>query len=159
MGKWVEVKCNCPNRGPIVKSDRKNTHILTYPCGHTDGVLYQNSPNELFEIAEFLQIYLKEYPDWAATFVVFNKLFRWRYAPFEQLSVDESRMWQLEFEELMLLEVGKSTMPFNVVRNWQAQSKIVMARPYSLTMKEAIECGLRLCEASISSGNPIEFQD
>jgi hypothetical protein len=162
MGIWARVDCVCTNRGPISASDAGNSRILTFPCGHRDGALYQSSPNGLIRIARFLKSVLKDHSDWASVFELFEKLSCWPHWPLPQLSVAEAKQWLLELDELDRLDEGRTDMPSEVVGKWRDESHRHGRRlgdsESVRSFKDEIEIGRRLCQASIASGNPINFE-
>jgi hypothetical protein len=162
MGKWVEVRCNCPNRVPR-RLDPSRPWDLTYDCGHRDGVLFQFWPGYLYQTACFLKSLLKDYPDVWRSFEVFSKLEQWpRGDECLEITADEAVGFQLELEELQKLENGTSTLPYQVIRKWRDHWNRFFDDPWHMedakSISEIVTSGLKLCEFAIETGNPIEFR-
>lgn len=160
MGRWVEVRCNCPDRGPINRPDHQNTTVLFYPCGHKDGALAQTSPNDFFEMARFLRSLLRHYPDAWEPYEVFQRLERWPKKDEDStLSVDEAKQWQLELEELKRIQDRTTDWSFELQNKWHTHWKdheLKVGDP-TRVVSDVIDRALKLCQASVASGNPIEF--
>lgn len=150
MGKWCEVKCNCPNREPVESHSR----FGSYKCGHEDGAFLQFWPGDLFYIGLALDGAFKKRPD---EFEVFRKIINWRLYDDEylKLSSDEVLLWKLEIEQLQRYLSGEVFMGWYELQTW----KKFFERNYLLygTVSETLADGLRLCEASEITGNMIEF--
>ncbi|MGL5833278.1 MAG: hypothetical protein ACRC1Z_08595 [Waterburya sp.] len=176
MGRWCEVKCNCPNRDPLPGSgifdepyrkrkrltiqeqiDRDNWHENIkgmFTCGHRDGVIIQLSPGELFIIGNTLD---KVYKDQEDYFKVFRKISHWRNYTNEYLALsqDEVMLWQLEIEQLQRYLSEEEYMGWH---QYQILNEYLNNQTLSQdSLQTILGDGLALCAASEKTGNPVEF--
>ena len=129
MGKWCEVKCNCPNREPLPGSEWPNYDMYRkhftgrvrpreeweekikdmYKCGHRDGALVQFWPGDLLQIGLALEEAYRERPEY---FELFRRISNWRNYDDEYLalSADEAALWRLEIEQLQNYLSGEEYM-------------------------------------------------
>jgi hypothetical protein len=177
MGKWCEVKCNCPDREPIPGSDwfsddplRQRKHLTIQQlrarnewekrvrgmdkCGHRNGLLLECWPGDLFMIGLALDVAYKDRPEY---FEIFRRISNWRNYEDEYLAVspEEASLWQLEIEQLKHYLSGEEFIGFYERQNFE---KALGDDPFLYgDIQKTLEDGMKLCEASATTNNPIEF--
>jgi hypothetical protein len=175
MGRWMQVKCNCPNRKPLPGSQwydepyrgkhttkqqgefvgewRKNIYQMC-ECGHREGMILQFTPSDLFTVGLALHETFKKDN---SKFEIFRKIFNWRLYDDEYLSLtpDEVVLWQLEIELLKRYLSEEEFMGWGECQKWQRfwQSNELLYGDIEKTLED----GLKICQASLKTGNPIEF--
>jgi regulator of replication initiation timing len=176
MGKWCEVKCNCSNRKPLSGSEwwdyshyckyQKKPRLAKtikeweekvkgmYECGHRDGVLIEFTPSDLFTISNALEKAYEKQPEY---FEVFRKI--GQYCSYDDellvLSSNEISLWQLEIEQLRRYLSEEEFMGWHEREAFEkdlAEEGLLYG-----SLQETLEDGMRLCKASVETGNPIEF--
>lgn len=162
MGKWCEVKCACPNR--IKVHDPGVPHWNPrYLCGHSDGAVVQFWPGYLFEVGKLLRRMAKEEPDILDTYPRFLKVsnFNLYVDEYLALSKDDAELWRTEIDDLLDHDNGARSFPYEIARIWQEFWVEFFADDWhkkdAVSVKEILGDGVKLCEASRQTGNPIEF--
>lgn len=142
MGKWVQVRCNCPNRISLPNSschdqpyqnskwqklsNRKKKEIKTwqenvenrYKCGHVDGMLVQFCPDEIIELGFVLNKVFKD----DVTFEIYSKVGEWRNYFLNGLSEElrispqEAELWLMEVAELEKWFLGQGNLPYHQIQ-------------------------------------------
>jgi hypothetical protein len=176
MGRWCEVKCNCPNRKPLTGSNwldysdyckyQKKPWLAKtleeweekvkqmYECGHRDGMLIQFSPGDLLGISYALE---EAYKKHSAHFEVFRKIGQPHNYNDELLilSTDEVFLWQMEIEQLRRYLSEEEFMGWHkreMFDRYLAERELLYG-----SLQETLDDGISLCKASIKTGNTIEF--
>ena len=160
MGKWSEVKCNCPNRVPV----DPNRVLEPYQCGHVEGVLLGVWPGYFLEVGRFLKR-LSHDPDYQSPFEIFPLLHdswtHWTPDEYLGLTTPQRDAWRLEIEELLRAEAGESVFPSHIGRRWTHHWSQFFQSPWRRkdggSITEILKEGIALCEASEKTGNPVEF--
>lgn len=139
MGKWCEVKCECLERPE---------------CEHRKGILLEFWPGDLFTIGSTLESAYKHQP---TEFETFRRISNWRNYEDEYLSLSpyEVTLWLLEIELLKHYLTGEEYMDWHqklAFENELARDKLLYG-----DVQTTLNDGLKLCQASIETGNPIEF--
>ena len=93
MGKWCEVKCDCPDEGPVAPGSRR----LLYSCAHK-GVYLEFWPGDLV----YIGYVIREVFGAQSHFEIFTKVGDWRQYEDEylSLSLSEVDLWEMEIEQL-----------------------------------------------------------
>ena len=138
MGKWSQVRCNCHNRIPLPKSDRRDRPYRNrshrklsskqageieiweknvkdmYECGHREGMLVQLWPGEIVRLGWVLNMIFKN----DLTFEIYPKVGNWRNYFDEELqfSPQEAELWLMEAAELKQAFLGYGNLPYRQVR-------------------------------------------
>jgi hypothetical protein len=150
MGRWCEVKCNCPNREPIDPYDKEGQ----YQCGHTAGLCFELWPGDLFAIGYALEF---EFRHRRTEFAIFIKVGNWRIYHDERLvlSLEEAALWQLEIEQLQKYLTGENYLGWEESQGWDEYFN----KPRLLygDVSKTLLDGLKLCQASLQISQPIEF--
>lgn len=139
MGKWCEVKCGCVDRPA---------------CQHRKGILLEFWPGDLFTIGHALERAYKHQPH---EFETCRRIADWRNYEDEYLSLspNEVMLWRLEIELLQRYLTGEEYMEWHQKRAFKNE-----LAQYTLLYGDAqstLSDGLRLCQASLETGNSIEF--
>ena len=143
MGKWSQVRCNCPNRIPLPNSslrDRPHRHcpykklsnrqkreIKTwqenlenmYECGHLDGMLVQFSPDKIIELGFVLKQVFKND---SLTFEIYSRVGDWRNYYSDgldeelRISPQEAELWLMEVAELEQAFLEQGNLPYRQVQ-------------------------------------------
>lgn len=174
MGRWCEVKCDCLDREPVPGSELLDFRVFRkrfggrirseaewredvqgmYKCGHRDGVLFQSWPGDLHKIGWALEAVYREQPD---EFKIFRRVSDCRNYEDEDISlnIDQVCLWQLEIEQIRRYVVDEDYM------GWDEKALFIKAlaeTPFLHgSIPETLHDGLRFCNASVKTGNPIEF--
>ena len=174
MGKWCEVKCDCPDREPLPGSrhpdyDSYRRHFPgrvrpreeweekirgMYKCGHRDGVLVQFWPGDLLKIGLALEAAYRERPEY---FELFRRISNWRNYEDEHLTLspEEAPLWRLEIEQLQGYLSGEEYMGWHEEEAFQRE---LGAYPFLYgDIHKTLKDGLVFCDASAKTGNPVEF--
>ena len=142
MGKWSQVRCNCPNRIPLPNSssydrphrnypykklsNRQKKEIKTwkenlenaYECGHDEGMLVQLCPGKIIELGFVLNQVFKN----DLTFEIYLRIGNWRnyfsdgLAEEHRISPQEAELWLMEVAELEQAFLEQSNLPYRQVR-------------------------------------------
>ena len=146
MGKWSQVRCNCHNRIPLPKSDRRDrpyrkyshrrllskqeedievwvkniqdTYGDMYECGHRDGMLIQFWPGDIIRLGWVLNTIFKN----DLTFEIYPKVGNGRNYFSENLdeelhiSPQEAELWLMEAAELKQAFLGYGNLPYRQVK-------------------------------------------
>ncbi|MGE0131011.1 MAG: hypothetical protein AB7U82_23280 [Blastocatellales bacterium] len=148
MGRWCEVKCNCPNDGPVVPGSRN----LIYNCEH-NSVYLEFWPGDLFSIGYAIE----EAFGRQSGFEIFTKIGNWRLYEGEHLSLSPSDidLWEIEIEQLKHYLSGEEYMGWRELRKWNEYFE----KPRLLygDVDKTLEDGLKLIRASREMNRPIEF--
>lgn len=132
MGKWAEVRCNCPNRVPLPGSDsyfgqpHRKKHRLSkkeqaeveewerstknmFECGHRGGVVVEFCPANIIQLGNLIG---KVFSDERTAFEIFRKVGDWRSYQDELLLIEpnEARLWQVEIEEVQRAMQGSGKL-------------------------------------------------
>ncbi len=150
MGRWCEIKCNCPNRIPIDPVIKEGA----YYCGHKAGLCFEIWPGDLFAIGYALEFAFR---DRRNEFELFIKVGNWRAYHDERLafSLEEVALWQLEIEQLQKYLSNENYMGWEESQRWADyfhKSRLI----YGDVSKTLLD-GLKLCQASLQASQPIEF--
>jgi hypothetical protein len=175
---WALVRCDCLNRTPLPKSDlgdaphgyhrhhrkhfsgkqrqdiedwKKNVYLM-YECGHRSGSLSEVG-STLYKVGRAVIAAFSNQPE---SLVIFRRL----NDPFGEderlfLSGPDVRSWQKEIEQIQRFLSGEDIMEWQEMRTFRDGLET-----YDLSEEEvrnALEQGLALCRASLTTGNPIEF--
>ncbi|HEX5104631.1 MAG TPA: hypothetical protein VFV87_12510 [Pirellulaceae bacterium] len=110
-------------------------------------------------MSHFLKSLLRKYPNIWGAYEVFQRLERWpRIGEAATLAVDAAKQWQLELEELKRIQDRTTDWPFSLQSKWHEHwNKYGSKRDAESAVNDVIDRALQLCNASIASGNPIEF--
>ncbi len=164
MGKWCEVKCRCENREPVNPYDKYGEENYgKYKCGHDHGAYFELSPNDLFTIGYALD---SAFEGKQQLFKIFAKIGKVRMYEDEYLALtDEERdSWQLEILQLQSTLYSKKyveSFPHSKFFKYFEKNPLLCVSIEKLPLKECLEetleDGLRLIEASRTTGNPVEF--
>lgn len=174
MGRWCEVKCSCPDREPITgsldsdyisyrrhfksnarsKEEWEQNIRNMYKCGHREGMYFQTWPGDLFTISQALDAAFKASPK---HFEVFRRIYNWRNYDDEHLTLTaaDAGLWQLEIAQLQSYLSGEEHMGF--LENETFEKELQAHEFLYGDIHETLADGLKFCEASIKTGNPIEF--
>lgn len=142
MGKWSQVRCNCPNRIPLPNSslrhqpyrncphkklsNRQKREIKIwqeniesmYECGHRDGMLVQLYPGEIIKLGFVIKRVFKN----DLTFEVYPKVGNWRnyfsngLAEELRISPLEAELWLMEVAELEKAFSQQGNLPYSQVQ-------------------------------------------
>lgn len=159
MGKWSQVKCNCPNRVPVAGGFYKRV----YECGHKRGMLFQIWPGNLFDVGRLLKDMFRHDPEYAKSFSTFIKIARFENYDDEYLELngEERELWQLEIEELFAFIEGRTFLPYQAAQMWNAYWAEFFTGEWhqkdAVSVENILQTGLKLCEASRETDNPIEL--
>ena len=164
MGKWSEVKCNCSNRVPVKGT---KPHEGQFECGHEDGTLFQTWPGNLFKVGYVLDHMVKVDGDFRQrnSFEVFIRIGDpGNYDDICQrlMLLEEDRdLWRLEIEELLNYLSGDFRFPYAALHIWEEYWAEFLSEEWFLKDPGSIESilagGLKLCDASVVTENPVEF--
>lgn len=176
MGKWCEVKCNCSNREPLPGSNwlsyseyqtyQKKPRLAKTPeeweekvkgmhkCGHRDGAFIQFWQGDILKFGYALEVAFKKQPK---QFEIFRRISDWRNYDDEYLTLtpDEAALWQLEIEQLEHFLSGEEFLGWHERETFDrefAEEDLLYG-----DVKKTLIDGLKLCEASAKTNNPIEF--
>ena len=114
MGKWCEVKCNCPTNRLAGTGAQKES----ITCVHR-GIYLQFWPGDLLAIGSALtEIFGKK----NAEFTIFLKIANWRNYDDEYLclSPDEVQLWELEIIQIKQYLAGEQSLNWKKRQRWQA---------------------------------------
>ena len=125
-----------------------------YECGHRHGVWLEIWPGDLMTVGralEFAYHHQQEY------FEIFRKLAEGNNYQAEYLALDlvAGELWSLEIKQLQRFLSGQEFMGWHEQRNFEQELK-AQTLLYG-DVHETLQDGLRLCQASVQTGNPIEF--
>jgi hypothetical protein len=175
MGKWCVVNCDCPNREPLPGSDwwsfsayqqhQKPPRLAKtseeweeqvkgmYACGHRDGAILQFWQGDLLTVGRALELAYKNQPE---QFEVFRRLAKYENYVDEclALSPDEAALWQLEIEQLQRYLSGEEFMDWHAQKTFEsylAENDLLYG-----DVEATLDDGLKLCQASAKTNNPIE---
>ena len=179
MGKYAYVECNCPNRQPLPGSERGNspaskfrrTHVSRqkrkhaeqqwttnegmYACGHRNGILIELWPGDLYDICHCAS---NIFVDESDLYRVSRKIVDGNYWDGDcrsPLSVEDATGWRVELERLQRYFDGRDYMGWDRLAKWKDHfERHPILNGDELT---SIADGIRLCEASCNTGNPILF--
>lgn len=142
MGKWSQVRCNCPNRIPLPNSslrdrpyrncpykklsNRQKREIKIwqeniegrYECGHYEGMLVQLYPYEIIELGFVITRVFKN----DLTFEIYPKVGDWRnyfsdgLAEELRISPLEAELWLMEVAELEKAFSRQGNLPYSQVQ-------------------------------------------
>ena len=176
MGKWCEVKCDCPNRGPLRGSQWLNYNEYQkyekgprlaksieeweekvkgmYECGHRDGAFFQVWPGDIFKIGFALEAAFKDRP---SQFEIFRRIADLRNYDDGCLGLvpEEAKLWELEIEELKRFLSGEEFLGWHEKEVFQEKFKENDMPDEDI--ESTLEDAIKLCEASALTNNPIEF--
>ena len=174
MGKWCEIKCNCPDREPLPGSEWHDYGMYRkhftgrvrppeeweekikgmYRCGHRDGAFIQFWPGDLLKIGLALEAAYRERPEY---FEIFRRITNWRNYEDEYLALspDEAALWQMEIEHLQRYLSGEQYMGWH---EKEAFEKGLAKLPFLYgDIQKTLKDGLTFCEASAKTGKSVEF--
>lgn len=126
-------------------------------------MLFELNGSDLFDIGYAMGMLLAKDPKapWR-DFRVFHHISK--YKEYKDgclmLSVEERDAWRMEISKLAAIEQGKIFLPYKVAQDWAAYWKGYfqdLAGWGPQSVMEMLSYGIRLCEASEKTGNPIEF--
>ena len=163
MGRWAEVRCNCPGRNDR-KRDPDKPYVFIYPCGHEDGCLFQVSPGFLFDVAHALKLVCPDEVTPEVWFPWFAKISDCRQYDDEYLAVpfDAVDEWRTEIEDVKAIDSGirpvSQALTSKWRQHWESYFEDDWYRNVAKSVCHILDDGLTLCEASRQSGNPIEFR-
>jgi hypothetical protein len=176
VGKWCEVKCDCPNREPLPgsqwlsyseyqKYEKKPRLAKTpeeweegvrgmYKCGHRDGAYIQSWPGDILRFGYPFEAAFKDQPN---RFELFRRISDWRNYDDEYLALtpEDAASWQGEIEQLKRFLSGEEFL------GWH--EKEIFAREFSQDdllygdIESTLAGAMKFCEASAKTKNPIEF--
>lgn len=176
MGKWCEVKCDCPNRRPLPgsqwlsyseyqKCEKKPRLAKTpeewgekvkgmYECGHRDGAFIQFWQGDILMFGYALEAAFKKQPE---RFEIFRRISDWRNYDDEFLSLtpEEAALWQLEIEQLKRFLSSGEFLGWHEKETFDkefAEDDLLYGN-----IESTLEDALKFCEASSKTKNPIEF--
>jgi hypothetical protein len=176
MGRWCEVKCNCPIRKPLPGSNwldysdyckyiEKPRLAKTieeweekvkgmYECGHREGTLIQFAPSDLLTVSDALE---QAYNKQSEQFEVFRRISQPSNYEDEYLALfqDAVTLWQMEIEQLQRYLLEEEFMGYHERETFEKE--LTERKLLYGNIQVTLEDGLRLCNASIKTGNPIEF--
>jgi hypothetical protein len=148
MGKWCEVKCDCPDEGPVAPCSQR----LRYNCAH-NGVFMEIWPGDMFCIAHAIE----EAFGRQTHFEIFTRIADWRQYEDEYLSLEpgEIDLWEMEIEQLKRYLSGEEHMGWHELRRWNEyfEKRQLLYGDVDKTLED----GLRLIRASREMNRPIEF--
>jgi hypothetical protein len=159
MGKWCRVRCNCPNRKPV---DIRHP-CGAYECGHDEGAMVALWPGYFFDIGKLLGSLTVKDELWSGAFEVFVRISdpSGYVDEYLALSPAERNLWRLEIEELLAVEAGRQFFPYAIQHPWNQYWAQVFQDPRqqqgAVSLRSILLSGMSLCEASVSTGNPVEF--
>ena len=143
MGKFAQVRCNCPNRIPMEGSDwnsqpYKNRHhkklsarqrgdleiwkqnlLNMYECGHREGMLVQIGTDEIIKLGFVLTTIFQED---SLRFEIYAKISDWHNYFLDDfneefhISPQETELWLMELEELEKALLGHENLPYPKVQ-------------------------------------------
>ncbi len=174
MGKWAQVKCDCPNRIPLPYNtwhqDPRTLHKRVTPfqrekwrnevfgkfeCGHENGMIFEFWQGDLMQISYALKT---AFASDSERFEIFNKIINISEYFDETLflSPEEAELLKLEIEEIQNLAKIQGATCW---KEWQIFVREI-ENTYFLDgdFNKTLQDGLNLCEASIKTGNPIELE-
>ena len=142
MGKWSQIRCNCPNRIPIPNSkwyarpyrntnwnklsNRQKNKIKAweenkegmYKCGHRNGMLVELYPGKIVELGFAIKkVFQQDY-----TFEIYSKVGDWRNYFLDGrneeliISVPEAELWLMEAVELERAFLQQGNLPYDLTR-------------------------------------------
>jgi len=125
-----------------------------YKCGHRNGLLLETWPGDWLHIGCVIE---EIYWDKPGEFETFRKIANWRLYDDEYLSLplEEAQLWRLEIEQLQSYLSGKEYMGWKEQMIWDEKWKTNKLLYGSI--EETLEKALAACQASLETGNPIEF--
>ena len=142
MGKWSQVRCNCPNRIPLPNSslrdrpyrncphkklsNRQKREIKIwqeniesmYECGHRNGMLVQLYPGKIIKLGFVIKRVFKN----DLTFEIYPKVGDWRnyfsdgLAEELRISPLEAELWLMEVAELEKAFSWQGNLPYSQVQ-------------------------------------------
>jgi hypothetical protein len=125
-----------------------------YECGHRRGAILELWPGDLMRVSHALEF---AYHKQDGHFEMFRKI---AYIPnyedeYLALTGEEVGLWELEIEQLQRFMTGKRFM------GWHEKEKFEQQLPPDALLYGDVDSilknGLLLCQASVQTGNPIEF--
>jgi len=159
MGKWCRVRCNCPNR----KLVNIRQPWGAYECGHDSGDEAGLWPGYLFDVGRLLAKLTTDDQLWRGGFDVFVRISDTvNYVDeYLALSPTERDLWRLEIEELLAIEAGKQFFPYSLQHPWDQYWAEFFKDPRrqrdAVSIRPILLAGISICEASVRTGNPVEF--
>lgn len=151
MGKWSQVKCNCPDR--VVIAEKGFTEKI-YACGHKNGMIIEYWQGDLMRIGHAAAIAFRTQNN--ATEMLKKLVDTEEY--FDEalfFSVEDAELLKLELEEIRQLETLQGA---TCRKEWQIFHRELESTPFLYgNLDETLMKSLKLCEASIKTKNPIEF--
>jgi hypothetical protein len=161
MGHWIGVEGNCDDRRPVVAP----AYLGEYACGHEYGILASCRALDVIGAIHHA------FGDACPTFEVSLKI--GDVANYKDdllvLTPDERDLWALEVEQLRSYLAKSPAMPWECQRRWETYweypwgwagneqlSRSEFLRQSGITVDDLLADVSRVCQASLTTGKPIE---
>jgi hypothetical protein len=120
-------------------------------------------PGYFFDVGKLLAKLTANDEHWRAAFEVFVRISDTLGYVDEPLALSpaERDLWRLEIEELLAVEAGTQFFPYAIQLPWNQYWAEVSEQPWpqqgGVSLRDILLSGISLCEASVTTGNPVEF--
>jgi len=170
VGKWCQVKCDCVNRRPLPGSDWfnyddyiryvkkprlgkteaewKETVKHMYECGHRNGNYIE------FWLGGALDAAFKSDQ---SKFETFRRISDWRRYDDEFLAIskEEVVIWRIEIGEVAAFVRDEAFLGWHEKQDFE--NEVEKRELLYGDIEDTLVSATRLCDASLATGNPIEF--